>query len=569
MNKKKVLLIASSILVLGIGFFAIKNLNSNKEFVKVRIGTYNIDSKDNPNIDEMVKVFKENELDIIGVQEVDMMNTRNNFDMMDAFKGEDYKYIDFARGRDFANGEFGVGFVSKYEFKESEYSPIDSTGGKATKTCERVLIEKDGKEIAIYNTHLSFESLELRRRQIKEIIDKVNADPTSYKVITGDFNTDQNKYEYSMFLDNFNIANGKDGNWYDTFRLEDPDMKVFTVDNVIATKNMRITDVEMVDNDLSDHNLLFAEFELLDKYEGEGNSNNLALGQEVIASSTEEGLSAYEMVDYSSDTEWKSTNAEKNQTVILELDRVYNLDKIKLSWGEERAKEYKVLGSLNGIDYEEIYSYEGAADKLTDEIDISKKPYKFLKFDLIEGKEDIYAIKEIMVFGEKAVNKASDENLIRNGDFEEKIDLSNWSLSINDEDKTMFKLNQDDSEKISGNNSITISKINKDKKATGMISQKSIKVEANTTYKLSFSYKANNLTSDCFGIDLIQKDKDGKEIKGFITTLNDNFNIKNQWKECEYTFITSAKIDTLDLNFKILNGEGTLWIDNVEIYKVG
>lgn len=106
--------------------------------------------------------------------------------MVQSFVNEDYPYAHFAKGRDFANGAFGVGILSRYEPQAVSSIPLESTGSRATKTLERVVIDKDGVQIALYNTHLSWENLDLRRRQIAQVIERVNADPIEYKIITAD-----------------------------------------------------------------------------------------------------------------------------------------------------------------------------------------------------------------------------------------------------------------------------------------------------------------------------------------------------------------------------------------------
>ena len=50
--------------------------------------------------------------------------------MVQDFVNEDYPYVHFAKGRDFANGGFGVGITSKYELKEVSSIPIESTGSR-------------------------------------------------------------------------------------------------------------------------------------------------------------------------------------------------------------------------------------------------------------------------------------------------------------------------------------------------------------------------------------------------------------------------------------------------------
>ena len=44
------------------------------------------------------------------------------------------------------------------------------------------------------------------------------------------------------------MPTGYNGMWYDTYREgDDPSMQVLTIDNVLCTKNMRITDIQRVE----------------------------------------------------------------------------------------------------------------------------------------------------------------------------------------------------------------------------------------------------------------------------------------------------------------------------------
>ena len=65
-----------------------------------------------------------------------------------------------------------------------------------------------------------------------------------------------------MFKEDYNISNGKDGKWLDTFNGTDDTMNVNSVDNVIVSKNIKIKSVKMVDSKLSDHNPIVATLEL-------------------------------------------------------------------------------------------------------------------------------------------------------------------------------------------------------------------------------------------------------------------------------------------------------------------
>ena len=104
------------------------------ESTTLRVATWNIAAKDHPDVAKLSKQFSDYDVEIAGVQEVDMFNTRNNYDMMAAFISTDYPYTHFAKGRDYANGDFGIGMVSSLPFIEAASHPLDTEGSDATKT---------------------------------------------------------------------------------------------------------------------------------------------------------------------------------------------------------------------------------------------------------------------------------------------------------------------------------------------------------------------------------------------------------------------------------------------------
>ena len=55
-------------------------------------------------------------------------------------------------------------------------------------------------------------------------------------------------------------ANGADGVWHDTFPIgDDENMKTYSIDNIITSSNIEITNVNYVKTDLSDHTMMYAD----------------------------------------------------------------------------------------------------------------------------------------------------------------------------------------------------------------------------------------------------------------------------------------------------------------------
>ena len=176
-----------------------------------RVATFNIAAGRKPNIEAISNAFEQENIDVAGVQEVDINTGRNNYDMLVKFK--EYNYIKdthFQKSIDFSGGEYGIGLLTRYQFIEKSGGALSNEGSYEARAYARGVFEKDGKKVAIYNTHLTHESQSLRAKQMQEVLNAMDADPTPYMILTGDFNTDQYISENYPMIRNYNLANGKD-----------------------------------------------------------------------------------------------------------------------------------------------------------------------------------------------------------------------------------------------------------------------------------------------------------------------------------------------------------------------
>lgn len=261
------------------------------------VGTFNIDAKSSPDVAAQSKLMSDNNVEILGIQEVDNHTIRNPLSMIDGFTIDPYTDSYYTNAIAFQGGEYGIGIVSQYELLETSdiklfsdgfkgeelalelaeayknYDPEDqascdvldavSEKGPIEPRClQRVVFEKNGKKIAFYNTHLSWEDMSLRAQQMETIKEALDNEECEYIIVVGDFNADQNTKEFDIFKENYNLSNGKDGIWLDTYTGVDDTMNVNSVDNIIVSKNIEIKSVKMVANSLSDHNPLVAELVL-------------------------------------------------------------------------------------------------------------------------------------------------------------------------------------------------------------------------------------------------------------------------------------------------------------------
>ena len=233
----------------------------------IRLATFNIAANKKPDVVKLNELLKNNQVNVVGLQEVDVNTTRNPYDMLEKFTEQgDYEYSYFQKAIDMKDGvgEYGIGLLSNLELSNSTGGSLNSEGIKEARAWQKSDIEFNGKIIAVYNAHLTHESIEARTKQLLELKQIMDQDTTEYKVAFGDFNVDQRHDEIYPFLEDYNIANGKDGKWYDTYNSVDSSMKTNAIDNIITSRNIEISNITMVETTLSDHNMLYADAKLLD-----------------------------------------------------------------------------------------------------------------------------------------------------------------------------------------------------------------------------------------------------------------------------------------------------------------
>lgn len=282
MDKKKkgltigLSLAAVCLVVLGVAIgFAVQEKKENTPVLAptddnhIRVATFNLAAYDHPKMKKVSAQLNAYGVDVVGFQEVDKFTKRNNLDMMGKLaECGVYAYSDFQKCFDYEGGEYGIGMASKTEIVDRRGTLLRQKGETEDMAWEMIEIKKGGRTVHVYNTHFDWLSREKRRAQMMEMLHIMDRDRCAYKILTGDFNVDQDYRENDPFLKNYNMANGYDGKWMDTFNEKDPNMKVYAVDNIIMTRNLRLVDANVHYNKkLSDHSMFYAEFEFLDEPE--------------------------------------------------------------------------------------------------------------------------------------------------------------------------------------------------------------------------------------------------------------------------------------------------------------
>ena len=216
----------------------------------LRVGSYNIKHGGDVSLDMSIiaKDVTDLSLDIIGFQEIDQKTSRvGGLDTMKALSdASGYEYYAFAKAINYKGGEYGTGILSRYPIVEFEVIKLDS-GSEEQRCVGHAVIDVNGVLFDFFNTHLSFESLDLRTGQYKKLAELL-AKCETY-ILTGDFNTAV-MTEFDVLPDATLVNNGKFGTFPSSGKA---------IDNIVISKDWNVVDSGMGPKGHSDHILLWAE----------------------------------------------------------------------------------------------------------------------------------------------------------------------------------------------------------------------------------------------------------------------------------------------------------------------
>ncbi|WP_225046896.1 endonuclease/exonuclease/phosphatase family protein [Lacticaseibacillus kribbianus] len=222
--------------------------------MRLNVATFNIAGGNAPDLTAITRLCERERLDLVGLQEVDRNTRRNPYDMPALLAGQTYTYR-FAAAMPLMGGEYGIATLAAGPLQASR-AVAYTTHGLEPRVFQRSLYTRDGVTLAVYNTHLSFETPALRRQQAAELLAAMRAEDGP-AVCFGDFNCDQSQDEWASF----NPLRRVNGNstWFESFIGRDDTMKVMTIDNILMTPDVRFEGARLVPTILSDHRMLEAQ----------------------------------------------------------------------------------------------------------------------------------------------------------------------------------------------------------------------------------------------------------------------------------------------------------------------
>lgn len=243
--------------------------------VTLRIGSFNIKNGTDVqhNLKRLADEILDKDLDIVGLQEVDRFAKRSQYlDTMEKLSElTGYEYYYYSKAINITGdpatygqeGEYGTGILSKYPIVFKETTEIPSANYEQ-RVLGSVMIEiAEGIHINFFNTHLTYNTLEIREKQM-EAINEIMGDST-YCILTGDFNVESiEEFEkFSKLTGASNKDNPLESYWY---WKQDP-WPTGCIDNVLYSKEFILKDCGVSKKKLSDHYLLWAELEIITETE--------------------------------------------------------------------------------------------------------------------------------------------------------------------------------------------------------------------------------------------------------------------------------------------------------------
>jgi len=215
------------------------------------IGTWNI-KRGNDNLVMQGWLIAAQKPDILGVQEV-YINEKEHTDNLLSVRTKDTQYMTFAETIKYpSGGKYGVGQISKFK-PENATVTLLSSQDKEQRCLQKVEYVIGDKRVSVYNTHFSYESADIRKKQFSEVLKIMNADKNEYKILTGDFNAEES--EFYNFKKSYRVVNTSATKFYN---YSNKRIGMSQIDNIIVSKNITVLNARAIPNEYSDHYPLFA-----------------------------------------------------------------------------------------------------------------------------------------------------------------------------------------------------------------------------------------------------------------------------------------------------------------------
>lgn len=236
--------------------------------MKIKLLQWNIWYKED--INNILKVINEVKPDIVTLQEISFDNEDDS--NLKKLKSN-FKYGEFAQAQQFLDGRIqGNGIFSNYELLSNKkifvQNPSDSEDySKEGRIYLEANIKINEKDLSVGTTHLSytheFKETDLKDKEIQNLVNILKDKKENY-IFSGDLNTTKTS-NYIKQIQQYLINCDTDNTWttkpfsYNGFNEDKLNWKL---DYVFVTKDIKVSQIEVIDTKYSDHLPLLIEVEV-------------------------------------------------------------------------------------------------------------------------------------------------------------------------------------------------------------------------------------------------------------------------------------------------------------------
>ena len=221
------------------------------------VGTWNI-KRGNDHMIEQGWLIDAEKPDLLGVQEV-YVKTKERTNNLLSIRTREMQEWTFSKTISYqSGGEYGIGQISRWKPEKVETFELDTGSAKEPRILQKVVYDIDGKKVSFYNTHFSYESASIRRKQFDKVYKTMQADTNKYKILTGDFNAKEDEF-YEFKKGSYKVVNTSSTKFYDYSHKR---IGVNQIDNIIVSDSITVLNARAIPNSYSDHYPLFAFLKL-------------------------------------------------------------------------------------------------------------------------------------------------------------------------------------------------------------------------------------------------------------------------------------------------------------------
>lgn len=190
---------------------------------------------------KFANVIKENNIDIIGIQEAKNNGTTLISNVANK-NGMKYYFTDTPAGN---------AVLSKYSFVSKDYYTLVACAER--RTLQKTVININGVNVSFYNVHISYQE-HCPKKQIKDVYNKIKNDPNPF-ILVGDFNV---KTKCSIIRDIFGVK-------YPIIARDTINNGVACTDSIIISSDrisVRSTKTIKTDGIYTDHNMVISVLDI-------------------------------------------------------------------------------------------------------------------------------------------------------------------------------------------------------------------------------------------------------------------------------------------------------------------